>query len=82
MKSEFVFSFQSGFRRSFSTDTCLTHLIDQIRYLMDRGFYTGMVMIGFQKAFETVDQDILLQKLKALDPLAIKWIESYLKSKN
>ena len=85
MKSENLFySFQSGFRSSFSTDTCLTHLTDQIRFQMDRGFYTGMVMIDLQKAFDTVDHDILLQKLKALgfDPLAIKWFESYLKGRN
>ena len=43
MKSENLFySFQSGFRSSFSTDTCLTHLTNQIRFQMDRGFYTGM----------------------------------------
>ena len=85
MKSENLFySFQSGFRSSFSTDTCLTHLTDQIRFQMDRGFYTGMVMIDLQKAFDTVDHDILLQKLKALgfDPLAVKWFESYLKGRN
>ena len=64
MKSENLFySFQSGFRSSFSTDTFLTHLTDQIRFQMDRGFYTGMVMIDLQKAFNTVDHDILLQKL-------------------
>ena len=36
-----------------------------------------------QKTFDTVDHDILLKKLKALgfDPLAIKWFESYLKSR-
>ena len=74
MKSENLFySFQSGLRSSFSTDTCLTHLTDQIRFQMDRVFYTGMVMIDLQKASDTVDHDILLQKLKALgfDPLAI-----------
>ena len=46
VKSENLFySFQSGFRSSFSTHTCLTHLTDQIRFRMDRGFYTGLVMI-------------------------------------
>ena len=43
-----------------------------------------MVMIDLQNAFDTVDHDILLQKLKALgfDPLAIKWFELYLKGRN
>ena len=46
MKSEKLFiAFQSGFRSPFSTDTCLTHLTDQIRFRIDRCFYTGMVMI-------------------------------------
>ena len=51
---------------------------------MDRGFYTDMVMIDLQNAFDTVDHDILLQKLKAFgfDPLAIKWFESYLKGRH
>ena len=68
MKSENLFyHFQSGFKSSFSTETCLKYLTDQIRFRMDRGFYTGMVMIDLQKACDTVDHDVLLQNLKALN---------------
>ena len=56
-------------------------LADQIRFDMDKGNYTGMVMIDLQKAFDTVDHDILLNKLKAigLDDLSTSWFSSYLK---
>ena len=50
---------------------------------MDKGNYTGMVMIHLQKAFDTVDHDVLLNKLKAigLDDLSKSWFSSYLKNK-
>ena len=50
---------------------------------MDKGNYTGMVMIDLQKAFDTVDHDILLNKLKAigLDDLSTSWFSSYLKNR-
>ena len=61
-----LYDYQSGFRNSYSTDSCLTHLTDQIRFDMDKGNYTGMVMIDLQKAFDTIDHNILLNKLKAI----------------
>ena len=70
------------FRNSYSTDSCLTQLTDQIRFDMDKGNYTVMVMIDLQKAFDTVDHGILLNKLKAigLDDLSTSWFSSYLKN--
>ena len=44
----------------------LPYLNDQIRFQMDKGFYTGTVIIDLRKTFYTVDHDILLQELKAL----------------
>ena len=46
-----IYDLKSGFRSSYSTDTCLTYVTDYIRFQMDKGFYTGMVMIDLQKAF-------------------------------
>ena len=45
-----LYDYQSGFRNSYSTDSCLTHLTDQIRFDTDKGNYTGMVMIDLRKA--------------------------------
>ena len=47
---------------------------------MDKGNYTGMVLIDLQKAFDTVDHDILLGKLSAigLNNSSVEWFRSYL----
>ena len=47
---------------------------------MDQDNYTGVVLIDLQKAFDTVDHHILLDKLHALglDSLCINWFRSYL----
>lgn len=75
-----LYEFQSGFRPSFSTDTCLIHLSDHIRKESDKGNYTGMVVLDLQKAFDTVDHNILLGKLKAMGMTenSVKWFNSYL----
>lgn len=44
-----LFDFQSGFRNSHSTDTCLLYLTDFIRKELDIGKYCGMVMLDLQK---------------------------------
>ena len=40
---------------------------------------TGMILIDLQKAFDKIDQDILLQKLDATDFFkhSINWFQSY-----
>ena len=70
---------QSGFRKSHSTDTCLLHLNDHIMKEVDGGKCCSMVMLDLQKAFDTVDHEILLIKLRAmgLNNLAVKWVSSY-----
>ena len=60
IQNKLLFEYQSGFRRGFSTDTCLTHLSDYIRFQMDKSNLTGMVLLDLQKAFDTVDHGILL----------------------
>ena len=58
---------KSGFRRSYSTETALIDLSDRIKFSMDKGLYTGMVMIDLQKAFGTVNHAIMSDKLVLLD---------------
>ena len=49
-----------------STDECLIHLTDFIKFQMYKGHFVRMVLLNLQKAFDTVDHNILLMKLEAL----------------
>ena len=75
-----MYKFQSGFRGRFSTDTCLVHLTDFIKFEMDKGHIVGMVLLDLQKAFAIVDHGILLMKMEALglSQDVIRWFCSYL----
>ena len=68
------------FIQTYSTDSCLTFLHDKILKGFDKGLMTGMILIDFQKLFDTNDHDILLKKLSAIgfSNHAIGWFKSYL----
>ena len=79
-KHNILYKYQSGFRRSHSTETALIDLSDRIKFSMDKGLYTGMVMIDLQKAFDTVNHAIMSDKLGAVgcDDGSVNWFNSYL----
>ena len=79
-ENRLLYEFQSGFRSTYSIDTCLIHLTDYIKLENDKGNFTAMVLLDLQKAFDTVDHTILLNKLKWLgaDDLTVQWFRSYL----
>ena len=65
-KPDYLYELQSGFRSSYSTDSCLIHLSDHILKNQDNGQYPGMVILDLQKAFDTVNHKILISKLRAM----------------
>ena len=79
-KNNLLYNYQSGFRKSHSTDTCLTYLSDKILTGIDKGLMTGLILIDLQKAFDTIDHEILLQKLEHIgfSGQSINWFRSYL----
>ena len=79
-----LYTHQSGFRPKHSTESCLTHLSDSILERCDRGLHTGMILIDLQKAFDTINYDILLEKMKFLkfSPETIGWFKSYLSNRS
>ena len=60
-----LYSYQSGFRANHSTDICLSQLTDMILNGVKNGKYTSMILIDLQKAFDTLDHKILLDKMKS-----------------
>ena len=49
----------------------------------DKGFHTGMILIDLQKAFDTLDNTVVLQKMECIGfkESVIKWIQSYLSNR-
>ncbi len=57
---------QSGFKQLHSTVTALLQVTDRWLENIDKGLVTGVVFIDLNKAFDTVDLDILLAKLPSV----------------
>ena len=74
------YNYQSIFRANHSTNLCLSFLTDKILKGFDEGLLTGMILIDLQKAFDTIDHEILLHKLKAIrfSKGTLQWFRSYL----
>ena len=66
-----LYEYQSGFRGSYSTDTCLMYISDYIRTEISHGNYVGMLLLDLQKAFDTVDHTILCKKLDAMGVISV-----------
>ena len=65
-KYKILYKFQSRFRKNHSTDFCLSYLTDKISKGFDSGLLTGVISIDLQKAFDTIDHNILLLKMPSL----------------
>lgn len=78
--NDLIYHLQSGFRGNYSTETCHIHLMDYVREQTAMGNFTGMLLIDLQKAFDTVNHDLLCEKLKVLgcSNSCTKWFKSYL----
>ena len=72
--------YQSGFRNNHSTELFLSFLNGKTLKGFDNRVYTGIILTDLQKAFDTINHKILLDKLLSIgfSKNTISWYESYL----
>ena len=54
---------QSGFRPGHSTETAVLQVLSDILVAVDRGDVAALIHLDLSAAFDTVDYEILLQRL-------------------
>ena len=58
-----IYDLQFGFRQKYSTSHALIYLTENIREQLDSENFACEIFVDLQKAFDTVDHYILIQKL-------------------
>ena len=72
---------QHGFRRDHSTCSAIFELTQYLYNSMDSKLFVSCVFIDYSKAFDTIDHDILYNKLTyyGLDDGVLAWCKDYLR---
>ena len=81
--NKILYDYQSGFRKNHSTDTCLSFLNEKFLKGFDDDLVTGKILINLQKAFDTINHDILLKKVSIIgfSDHTVKWFQSYISNR-
>ena len=76
---------KSAYRKSHSTETALVKIFDDVLSAVDNKECVLLVMLDQSAAFDTVNQDILLHRLKTkfgVRDEALAWLQSYFKGRS
>ena len=78
-----IYNDQYGFRKNSSTTRALLKITEQIRESIENKKYGCGVFIDLKKAFNTVNHEILIQKLEhyGIRNNPVKWFHSYLNNR-
>ena len=74
-----IYQLQFGFRKKHSTNHSLLSIVESIRDQLDNNTFSCGVFVDLEKAFDTVNHDILLKKLGyyGIRGAANNWFTSY-----
>ena len=81
-KNNVIYNLQFGFRQQYSTSHALINITENIRKALDDGNIGCGVFVDLQKAFDTVDHQVLLAKLNHYGKVSNDWFKSYLSNRN
>ena len=72
--------FLCGFRKGYSTQHCLTFMLNRWDKAMDSGKLAGALLMDLSKAFDCLNHELLIAKLEAygFDNPSLSYIYSYL----
>jgi len=78
-----LYNLQFGFRESHSTHMAVIKLLDRVIDSLDKGEFAAAIFLDFSKAFDTVNHNILLDKLNhyGIRGVANLWVKSYLENR-
>lgn len=70
---------QYGYRKSRSTQSAVLHLTNNVKVSGDKKLLTGLVFIDFQKAFDSINHNLLIKKLQevGVKDNNLSWFRSY-----
>lgn len=82
--SQIISKLQSGFRKGYGTITALLKVTNDIKLAMDKGSITLLSLLDLSKAFDCVQHELLIVKLKYLgfSESACRWLQSYLSNRH
>ena len=83
-KSHLISDKQFGFRQNFSTSHAISNIYEKLTQNSDKGMYSCCIFFDLTKAFDTVNHDILLYKMKkfyGFRGLAFKLLQSCLSNR-
>ena len=82
-KNSILYKYQFGFRKGHSTEQAILEITDHIKANIENKLITCGLFLDFSKAFDTVNHDILIEKLNkyGIRGIAQQWFSSYLNNR-
>ena len=83
-KNNVIYNLQFGFRKQYTKSHSLINITENIRKALDDGNIGCGAFVDLQKAFDTVDHQILFAKLNhsGIRGVLNDWFKSYLSNRN